>query len=301
MTTTSNNTDYKSLVLSNEHVLDFISNNNRHLRLPDWFENLKRLDNKLWAGDIDWPTTKIEQNLYNGYNIYYCLPDSGYGESYKFIFTNLDKLYRIYGEHNFLICLINTMNQSQAELFSHIFKDFFVEYRVKGHNYSFDFNITSNILRKDGIFYLDNNPEPRIITLDKLDEFILNYQCNLQNISRKNSFLTSGKIVTTRNEFEIYPSIIFELEEKILSNIGKLIRELKNKENQFILSKSFDKIYTDLNKKFKKNRYSFILFLSKIYRFISHNIISKLPPNLIGFLDLINDNNDIIIFYKKID
>ena len=289
---TNNNNINK--VLENENVLNFMSNTK--LKLPLWFNKLKRFNNKLWGGDFD--VLNMDLNILSNYNVFYCYPvNNGKNNTYSIIYNNIKKLNRIYGgQNNYLICLIDIENEEQIKLFEKIFKNFFIKYQNSFHTPNLSFETISKILKNNGKCILSST-DPRLITIANLEELIRDKKFYFLYTIR---LIHAGRALNSDSIFDnkSYNKKFNHLEYLLVENIYNL--EENYVLSKFRLSSSFTEVYQYLIKKYSKNKPWLIINLYNIYSFLLLNFNKELPSNIIAVLDTINNINYIQYIKKDI-
>jgi len=298
--------DYKRVVLNDIHVIDF---NNSVPETPFFFEKLKQKDNRLWAGDVDCPEIYfnkiyLDTEKMKEYNIFYFYIDE-HNKSYNFknVYNNLIKINQINGKFNYLLCLIDIKKNGQ--LFSSFFSSFFIRYYVGIHNVELNINLVEKILKKDGIYIINNNNLLKSyiglnfidIIINEINEIYNRINIKKISINEKKTlsflYLKNGKQPAQQinnnipNQNEKIPSII----NKIIDLIKNFIKQKNNRIqiiNYYIVST-------------KKNKVIQLIYLFKIYRLI---LFSKLNEHSLKlFINISNFEgcsfNNIYYYFQK--
>jgi len=295
---TSNFTEenYKIVVLNDIHVIDF---NNLVSKTPFFFKDLKKKNNKLFAGDIDCSQNIIFSNeKYKGYNVFYCAPFKNKSYTYKNIFKNLHLLYKEYNKYGFLICIINIQDKNQSNLFTKIFKDFFIEYKVIGNNFELDFNLVQNILKLNGKYYLLNTSRNGI-QLKGIDTIL----STIQTILIDNSINSISEYEYRNNKipYKII-SCNTKLSKNNLKNIESLIDNVTQKINYLVHHSNLN-IKLTISKSNYPNPIIKLIYYFKVYSLIFNHKNNLLKNKSNIELNITNNNvfNFIVYyFFKKI-
>lgn len=262
--------DYKRVVLNDIHLINF--KNNLVPKTPFFFEELRKKDNRLWAGDIDCSINYFNKNyLFNQkmkeYNIFYFYINANNIQyTFKNVYNNLTKINNVNGRFNYLLCLIDI--EKNGKLFSDLFKNFFIKYYVSHHNASLNISYVSNILKKKGCYYLQDLDSRSVILISS--NLSSNLSSKLNKINNTNvsfKFLQDAKPIKV-NDFKIlnYTKI-----DKNINIFNEYIND-KISRNEIIC----DIIFLDnITNKIIKLLYLYSIYKRCKYHYdiLSHNLI----------------------------